>query len=74
MSWVSVDDSLPPIGEDVLCFRPDAVLDWSDKPLKLCRLQTNGKFTGMHEVTHWMRILTPPGWKPKHSTRQNEET
>lgn len=71
MKWVSVNDYLPPIGIEVLCFRPNSLLDWNDDPLRLCAKMPNGKFTGAHEVTHWLDMDMPPGWTDEHAKRQH---
>lgn len=70
MTWVSVDDYLPPIGLQVLCFRPNAMLDWNDKPLRVCARNPAGNFCGAHEVTFWLDCDMPPGWNDEHGKRQ----
>lgn len=71
MKWVSVNEYLPPVGVAVLCFRPDALDDWSDKPLRICYRKQDGKFSGCHKVTHWLDANMPPGWTNDHGKRQH---
>ena len=71
MRWISVDESHPPVGVDVLCFRPTALLDWNDKPLRMCHYNIHGIYSGCHEVTHWLDIDMPPGWTDDMGKRQH---
>ena len=71
MKWNSVTRALPPIGVEVLCFRPCALSDWSDKPLRMCHREPDGSFSGSHEVTHWLDCDMPPGWTDEHGKRQH---
>lgn len=70
MKWVSVDDYLPPHGVQVVCFRPNALLDYNDKPLRICHRKPDGEFSGCHRVTHWLDMDMPPGWTDEHGKRQ----
>lgn len=70
MKWISVDDWLPPPGMEVLCFRPAAMNDYSDKPLRMCSRKPDGNWEGRHEVTHWLSMDMPPGWTGEHAKRQ----
>lgn len=68
MKWVDVKDYLPPIGVEVLCFRPDAI-----RPLKLLSRKANGDFHGYSKlVTHWLDMDMPPGWTDEHGKRQHD--
>lgn len=71
MKWVSVEDYLPPVGVDVLAFRPDALTDFSDKSLRICHRDRYGNFTGCHNVTHWLEMDMPEGWNDEHGKRQH---
>lgn len=71
MKWISVNDLLPVIGVEVVAFRPDALLDYNDKPLRLCCRKLDGTWSGCHKVTHWLDVGMPPGWAEEHAKRQN---
>lgn len=71
MKWIKVAETLPPIGVDVLCFRPNALLDWNDKPLRMCHRNANGVFTGCHVVEQWLDIDMPDGWTDDMGKRQH---
>lgn len=67
MKWINVNDSMPPIGVEVLCFRPDAI-----KPLRMLARRTDGQFPGYkNSVTQWLDMDMPDGWTDEHGKRQH---
>lgn len=71
MKWINVEDRLPPIGLEVLCYRPDTGDDLWAKPLKLYARAANGRFPGLYHVTHWLEMDLPPGWTDDNARRQH---
>jgi hypothetical protein len=71
MKWVNVEEYLPPIGVDVLCFRPSALEDSTDKPLRICHRTHDGAFSGSYEVTQWLDMDVPEGWTNECGKRQH---
>jgi len=80
--WISVEDELPPIGQECLFFRPLAE-NSNDKPIavKVARHDQGqcwestvpygfvpcNPSDGCCHVTHWMPLPTPPKWGKKMS-------
>ena len=74
MKWIDVNDYLPPIGVEVLCFRPeteDYIQAMSNKPLVLYARRSDGLFPGLYPVTHWLDMDMPPGWTADHAKKQH---
>lgn len=58
--WISVKDQLPPNGGIYTVFRPDAWDEPHCDPRISSRKFADGKWSGLHEVTHWQPLPKPP--------------
>jgi hypothetical protein len=71
MSWISVDDEFPEVGEMVMIYRPQVMTeDHTDKPIREAIYSGDGRFSAHHQPTHWMNIEYPEGFTTEMLARQ----
>lgn len=69
--WINVDYEFPEIGEMVIIFRPQVMIeDYTDKPIREAVYKGNGEFSVWHQPTHWMSIEPPIGFTTEMLARQ----
>ena len=66
MEWISVEDRVPTVREDVLCYCSGAYQDGTPHITQASRGEGGEIWRdtfewAMHDVTHWMPLPKPPG-------------